>query len=205
MSSSSADTTRIWFTSDTHFWHHNIIPYCGRPFGSTEHMNEALIENWNAKVKPTDIVWHLGDFAFCNKDRAIEILEQLNGHKHLVLGNHDYKLIKKVDVFFEEIVDYKMLKVHLNYQADDGEIVQYHQPIVLCHFPILSWDLMRHGSWHLHGHCHGTLPTSPALRLDVGVDCHHYSPISVEDIQKIFALRTVTPEGSIQSDPLHAP
>lgn len=195
----------IWFTSDTHYWHKNIVKYCNRPYPSVEEMNADLIRRYNHKVQPDDTVWHLGDFAFCGKDKGVEILEQLNGHKNLVVGNHDYSLVKKVATFFDEIVDYKMLKVHMNFQADDGEIVQYHQPIVMCHFPILSWDLMRHGSWHLHGHCHGTLPKTPALRLDVGVDCHNYYPINVEDIQNMLALRTVTPEGMQQADPLHAP
>jgi len=194
----------IWFTSDTHFWHRNIIKYCNRPVSSVEEMNEFLIQKWNEKIKPDDVVWHLGDFAFCGKDKAIEILERLNGEKNWILGNHDYGLVKKIGPYFDEILDYTLLKIHLNYEADDGEIRQYHQPIVLCHFPILSWDMMRHGSWHLHGHCHGTLPKTSALRLDVGVDCHNYSPISVEDIQNIFALRTVTPEGQEPIDSLHA-
>lgn len=200
MSSSSVDSPKIWFTSDTHFWHNNIIQYCSRPYSSVEMMNELLIEAWNECVRPQDTIWHLGDFAFCGKNKAIEILEQLNGHKNLVVGNHDYSLVKKIDVFFDEVVDYKMLKVHLNYQADDGEIVQYYQPVVLCHFPLLSWDLMRHGSWHLHGHCHGTLPKTAALRLDVGVDVHGYHPINTEQIQNILALRHVTPEKMEESD-----
>ena len=193
-----------WFTSDTHYWHRNIIKYCNRPVSDIEEMNEFLIHKYNEVVKPDDTVWHLGDFAFCGKDKGIEIIERLNGNKNLVLGNHDYSLYKKIAVFFDEIVDYKMLKVHLNYQADDGEIIQYHQPVVLCHFPFLSWDLMRHGSWHLHGHCHGTLSTTPDLRLDVGVDVHNYKPVSVEDIQNIFALRTVTPINAQPADTLHA-
>src|SRR3990167_8010996 len=128
----------IWFTSDTHYWHKNIINYCNRPVGSIEEMNKFLIARYNEKVQPDDEVWHLGDFAFCGRDKAIEILEQLNGHIHLVRGNHDGSLVNKIAPMFEEVLDYKLLKVHLNYEADDGETVQYHQPIVLCHFPILS-------------------------------------------------------------------
>lgn len=84
-----------WFTSDTHFGHTNIIGYCGRPFTKAdgqpdvERMNEVLIERWNARVAPDDVVWHLGDFSFGGVDRVRSVKAWLNGHVHLVLGNHD--------------------------------------------------------------------------------------------------------------------
>ena len=59
----------IRFTSDTHFGHNNIIKFCKRPWKTTEEMNEALIERWNSVVKPDDIVFHLGDFAFAANSR----------------------------------------------------------------------------------------------------------------------------------------
>ena len=52
-----------YWISDLHFWHANIIKYCSRPFDNAFQMNEALVENWNAKVKPGDTVFHLGDFS----------------------------------------------------------------------------------------------------------------------------------------------
>ena len=55
----------IFFVADTHFFHKNIIKYCSQPFLSITEMNETLIKNWNSKVSPGDIVFHLGDFAFC--------------------------------------------------------------------------------------------------------------------------------------------
>ena len=58
--------TKIWFTSDTHFFHNNIIDYCKRPFVNAEEMNEYIIKQWNSVVKPQDEVYHLGDFAFGN-------------------------------------------------------------------------------------------------------------------------------------------
>ena len=79
----------IFIIGDPHFWHKNIINYCNRPFATVEEMNETLIKNWNKVVGKQDIVYVLGDFALCGKDRIIEVGRALNGRKRLILGNHD--------------------------------------------------------------------------------------------------------------------
>lgn len=196
----------VWFTSDTHFYHYNIIEFCNRPinikvYGRDEAkhlMNELLIERWNEKIKTDDLVYHLGDFAFCGSSKAIAILQRLNGIKFWIRGNHDYGLAKKPDVssFFQWTQDYYLLKVHDQFETDDGEIQQYHQPIVLSHFPLLSWDGMAHGSWHLHGHCHGSIDNTfnaKGTRKDVGVDTNNLYPYSYEEIKKIMVMRSVIP------------
>jgi calcineurin-like phosphoesterase family protein len=181
----------IFFTSDTHYWHKHIIGYCQRPFESVEAMNEGLIDRWNSQVHQTDTVYFIGDFAFCGTTKARAIFDRLKGTKHLILGNHDYETARKLP--WESIHDYKLIRPHIEYQRDDGEVLKTPHPIVLCHFPILSWDGMAHGSWHLHGHCHGSLKDTGALRLDVGVDAHKWYPISLEEVQAHMALRTVVP------------
>lgn len=80
---------KIWFIADSHFSHKNVIDYCNRPFCSVEEMNGALIHNWNKIVKNNDRVFMLGDFALCGKDKIIEIGQQLNGRKILIMGNHE--------------------------------------------------------------------------------------------------------------------
>ena len=80
---------KIYLIGDPHFWHRAIIRYCNRPFMTVEEMNETLIKNWNSVVGNNDIVYILGDFALCGKDRIIEITQKLNGRKRLILGNHD--------------------------------------------------------------------------------------------------------------------
>ena len=79
----------VFFTSDQHYYHGNIIDLCGRPFGSVEEMNKALIKEHNRVVSPDDFVYHLGDFSFGTKLRTKEILGQLNGIHRLIMGNHD--------------------------------------------------------------------------------------------------------------------
>lgn len=80
---------KIFLIGDCHFGHRNIIKYCNRPFANVEEMTEGLIKNWNSVVGKNDIVYVVGDFALCGKQKIIEIGKQLNGRKRLILGNHD--------------------------------------------------------------------------------------------------------------------
>ena len=121
---SDSDVNKIWFSSDHHFFHNNIIKYCNRPFETVEEMNEALVKNWNSVVGPDDHVYHLGDFCFGNVEKWNWCLEpgRLNGHIHLILGNHDPErvfrpgtLIERFDsIDFQKVdgVDYCLFNVN---------------------------------------------------------------------------------------------
>lgn len=78
-----------YFYSDTHFDHKNIIKYCDRPFNSLDEMNTTLINNWNDRVEPGDVVYFLGDLAMASHGTAVEFAEQLNGDLLVIDGNHD--------------------------------------------------------------------------------------------------------------------
>ena len=94
----------IFITSDTHFYHDNIIKYDNLPFENSEQMNEKIIESWNSAVGVNDEVWCLGDMFFCSKEKAKDIMDKLNGHKYLVFGNHDNHGIQWfLDVGFEDV------------------------------------------------------------------------------------------------------
>lgn len=172
----------IWFTSDTHWGHANIIKYSNRPFSSREEMDEMLIKNWNDLVQPSDVIYHMGDFSFHQAEKTLSILKRLNGQKHMVKGNHDkHAILKPCYDSFVWVKDY-------------AETVIDKQLIVMCHFPFLTWNKSHHGSWNLHGHCHGSLPEDPhSRRLDVGVDCHDYRPISFEQVRAIMAKKIFRP------------
>lgn len=180
----SEDLSKIFFTSDTHFGHKNIIEFCKRPYSSTEEMDQKLIDNWNAVVGPTDDVYHLGDFCFHGPQRWWELIGALHGRIHLILGNHDLKYIDKGILYmFCEVVHQKVLCL-----SD--------RLIYLNHVPFLCYGGDERGNIQLYGHVHSG-PNSisrdlPRLKMcygtqyDVGVDNNYYKPISLADIlQKI--------------------
>jgi calcineurin-like phosphoesterase family protein len=146
-------------------------------------MNEGMITNWNAMVRPGDLVYHLGDFAFTTPEVATKIARRLNGQKYLVFGNHDKRLRKEPD----------FLK-HWIWAKDFAEIKVGDQKIVLCHYAMLTWNQSHRGSWNLHGHSHGSLPDDPnANRVDVGVDCWDYQPVHFDTIKSLMDKKTFKP------------
>jgi len=84
------DGSNIFFVSDTHFGHSNIIQFCDRPFASVEEMDYNLIKNWNEKVPLDGLVFHLGDFGWGGYQEYKKIRDQLNGKIILIKGNHKY-------------------------------------------------------------------------------------------------------------------
>ena len=89
------DGSKVFFTSDTHFYHGNIIRFCNRPFKDVEVMNETIISNWNNTVGQDDTIFHLGDFCLGGSAEWTKILDRLNGKIYLIMGNHDLKNIRQ--------------------------------------------------------------------------------------------------------------
>ena len=87
----------IYFISDTHFGHANIVKMCERPYPDVEAMNEALITAWNERVHGDDTVYIIGDMFFRCSDPEF-ILKRLKGKKWLIVGNHDGSWMDKVDL-----------------------------------------------------------------------------------------------------------
>lgn len=170
----------IWFTSDTHFGHKNIIKFCDRPYSDVNEMDEQLINNINDCVGENDILYHMGDFAWKSPShyRARIKCKEI----HLVLGNHDkYSQCKGI---FSTIEKYNEIKI-----ADTR--------LCLFHFPIASWNRQRHGNFHLCGHSHGDFPPSRiegkdfGLILDCGVDVHDYKPICFDEVCEIMSNKKI--------------
>ena len=182
----------IFFTSDSHYGHSNIIWMCKRPYTNVEEMNRKLIENWNNVVKPDDLVFHLGDFAFGGQPLWRYIREQLNGNIILIKGNHDDRNLKNgCKVLFDGVYD--QVKFYIENRC-----------IYLNHYPFLcyggSYRSEEDAVFQLFGHVHSG-PNSTGLdndrlkmlfpyQYDVGVDNNNYTPVSWEQIKEIIHEQT---------------
>lgn len=176
----------IFFTSDTHFHHSAIIQMCERPFSSVEEMDETLVKNWNSVVGPKDTIFHLGDFAMGGSQVWNDILSQLNGHKILILGNHELKNFREgYRKYFDEVVSQTYLLI------EDRNVYLNHYPF-LCYGGVYREDEKK--VWQLYGHVHSRKNDSgkDAWRLtylfptqyDVGVDNNNFTPISWRDVKE---------------------
>jgi calcineurin-like phosphoesterase family protein len=163
----------LYFTSDLHLGHKNIIRHCNRPFDSVEEMDQHLIAQINECVGPKDTLYILGDFSYRAREPSAYLAQLVCPKVILIMGNHD-DLVRKnpQDYNFAEVRDY--LELRYNKQL-----------YVLSHYPFVSWRNSSRGSIHLHGHCHGTLKVQQKNRFDVGVDVHNFRPVSLTQVQEL--------------------
>lgn len=157
----------IYFTGDTHLGEARGLRIDRRPFASVAEQDAALIANWNAVVGADDEVWHLGDFARGDQAAIKQLLGQLNGRKHLIIGNNDPEATiaargwASVQHYAELVIDGHRL--------------------VLCHYAFRTWNGMGKKAINLHGHSHGRLKPLPR-QVDVGVDAQGFRPVSLGTI-----------------------
>jgi len=178
--------TNIFFTADNHFGHVNALKYCARPFLSVDEMNNEMVKRWNNVVSPQDTVYHLGDFSLCHNKLAKEIIESLNGTLYLIKGNHDKGT--------EKFKRWVWVKDYFKLKLKDDSCQGGYQNIILCHYAFETWDKMHRGAWSLHGHSHGNLKTPEwKKRLDVGVDCHDFTPISYDYVKEVMSKKVFVP------------
>lgn len=170
----------IWVISDTHFNHENIIKYCDRPFENAKQMNDYLVEMWNSVVKPVDKVYHLGDVYMgpgFSREETVLTLRKLNGHKRLILGNHDNGKDQILQGVFEKIDVWRMF-------PEFG--------LLMTHVPVHESSLFRGSTGNekepkkllnIHGHIHNLESPSEDHRC-VCVEHIDYKPINIEGLRK---------------------
>lgn len=166
-----------FFISDMHFGHAAILGFktqAGLPcrtFDSVEHMNETMIERWNAVVKQDDKVYNLGDVVMRAKD--LPLLARLNGNKRLVRGNHDIFPTKEYMKYFKEIYGVRVL-------VKEG--------LILSHIP-LHPDSVKDDMVNIQGHTHNNFPQGHLgpKYFNVCVENINFTPVALEDLKKAIA------------------
>lgn len=207
-----------YFTSDTHFFHEGVIRF-GKRYGfitgdhgakpvdgqedmfqmypsgdivprderdrrmklALDQMHEGLIANWNARVTRKDEIFLVGDFAYKNKrgdaDDVKRVYDRLNGKKHLLIGNHDNKDVLALP--WATVGHYR-------------EIHEGGHSVVMCHYPMRSWNKMYHGSFHFHGHEHGNVVDFSHYQNSIGKggscdlssDAWNWTPMTFIEIEE---------------------
>lgn len=167
----------IFYISDLHFGHQNVIRFDDRPFSDVNEMDRTLITLWNSRVTDDDTVYIIGDFAFRNEKPEEWYLKRLAGKKHLIVGNHDGKLLQNpaAMAYFESVDKMK-------------HVVDGNKNICLCHFPIAEWNGFRKGNPHIFGHIHGRYNQAFQFMkqfpnaLNAGCMINGYMPVTYKEL-----------------------
>ncbi len=214
--------SNIFFISDLHYNHDpqwDVPLWKKRGFDSLSAHNEGLVRVWNEKCNSDSIVFNLGDVTFSDPEgkQFMELCRRLNFKEmYVLIGNHTSGHRK---IYFEtlrtfldgslgcnggnepqfEIYPLK-LEIWENknviFLPEYVEVVVDDKPMVLCHYPLDSWNHMSHNSWMIHGHEHGSELRSKPFTLgagkilDVGVenllDLREGAPINYGELKKIM-------------------
>ena len=165
----------VFFTSDHHFGHGGACALFRRPFESAAAMDAAMVARWNEVVGPGDQVWHLGDFAVRQSaERMARLLEALAGTKHLITGNNDGPAATGLS-------GWASVQHYAEFELEGAWLI-------LCHYPLRTWNRMGRGAIDLHGHSHGRLAPLPR-QVDVGVDLWDFRPITLDQIRTHLSRR----------------
>jgi calcineurin-like phosphoesterase family protein len=169
----------LFFTSDLHFGHKNILKYNRGEFDSVEDMEDALISRINDTASKNDILYILGDVSFYSgnqKANALYLLARLNPKLRLVMGNHD----KGLKSFYAE----SGLFETVNDGSEEFSIKHNGKKeyLHLSHFPMMHWSRQGYGSVHLYGHLHGHDSGPKGRCMDIGADTNNLYPYHLDDI-----------------------
>ena len=194
--------SNLFVTSDAHLGHANIIKYCNRPFRNLEHMESEIIRRWNSRVKPGDVVLHIGDFSFKNtpggkpgegscENKAQDYLKKLNGNITTLRGNHDKNNgvkshIKSVVIEFGKMEFYLTHRPeHANENYAINLVGHVHEKWLWKYFERRTLSELftnREGEAVLPYYINRNV-----ILLNVGLDCHNFYPIKMTEVLNIIA------------------
>ena len=193
-----------FFTSDWHIGHENSLVFDNRPFRDLDQMHRVLVNNYNAQVPKDGICYFLGDIGVSSSEICLKIMNQLNGTKVLILGNHDKKMNAMYGCGFDVVLNAATIYIanervtmtHCPLRGlfrEDVEGMQgvneyqnWHKEHIHTDFSIVD-----EGQFHLHGHIHspnkGRSQKILGKQYDVGVPGNKYRPVSISEIESWIA------------------
>lgn len=193
----------IFWTSDLHLGHSNVIQFDKRPFKDVDDMERVFINNHNSRVSPNDLTYFLGDIGLGNAERLKKYLSQINGTKVLILGNHDRNTYSMYNVGFDVVLNtaviyigkYRVSMSHCPLPGvfrEDVTNMKGAKPGENWHGEqknqrFTSQDLTV--DFHLHGHIHSD-GVHTNKQYDVGVRANKYRPVSLSQIESWIAQHT---------------
>lgn len=159
--------SRVWVTSDLHLNHAKPFIWASRGFNSTDEMNKFIIKNLQKIItEPTDELYILGDVILGETD--LELLYQIPGHVHVILGNHDTDTRERIYRDLGWIVSY-------------GERIKYTDgtkkgtlSFLLTHYPTITsnpGDRIDQCVINLSGHTHSDFCYNSAYPFIYNVGC----------------------------------
>jgi calcineurin-like phosphoesterase family protein len=152
---------RVFLIADLHLGHVNMA--LKRGFPSVELHDSFIVRQWNSVVNKKDTVWILGDITM-EKSKMYYLLDQMNGFKKVVLGNHDQP---------------QHVPELLKYVNSVCGMIKY-KGFILSHCPIHECEIDRF-SKNIHGHVHeNTLNDS--RYVNVSCEAINYTPIEISTI-----------------------
>jgi calcineurin-like phosphoesterase family protein len=186
--------SNIWFTTDPHLFHRNILTFTDsntgnliRPgFANIEEMNDCILTCHNERVKPFDKVYWLGDIAFRITKEFRELFHQFHGKHRLIPGNHDP--IDQLVPFFEKTNIWRVFR-------EDGII-----PFTCSHIPLHLSSVK--GIFNVHGHIHQN--ASPTINhINICPEVSNYYPWHFDELQA--EMKDRMRRGAKYEGPVYAP
>ena len=179
----------IYYISDLHIGHKNAIRFDERPFADIDDMEREIVRRWNEKVGADDDVYILGDVFYRYKGNRADFLKRLGGRLHLIVGNHDFEILKNEAALgcFESVDKLRQI-------VDDG------RRVVMCHYPIISWNMKHFGAYHVYGHVHANINEGTIFMMkqerafNAGCMINNYEPctlLELEENNRVFKDRVL--------------
>lgn len=168
---------KIFLTSDLHFGHDKDFIWGPRGYGSIKEHDTDIIRKWNNKVEKTDDIFILGDLMLGDNEQGMKKIEQLNGHLHIILGNHDTntRVNEYMNCIAVHDIQYALMQKYKKYS------------FFLCHYPthMGNYDMQMARQWCLHGHTHSKEKFCEFDKnYNVALDAHNNEPVEIEEVLK---------------------